>query len=394
VARSRGAAPPSVRLSLNDPFVRSVVYQVLVVGIVIAVIWYLIQNTVTNLEARKIASGFGFFNREAGFAILQSLIEYSPASTYFQALVVGLLNTLLVAVLGIILSTILGILIGVGRLSPNWLVSKVCSVYVEAIRNVPLAVQLFFWYVLIIENLPAARQALNPMPGVFLSQRGFVIPWFTPHPIHAWLGAAFVAGIVGAIVYSRWAKQRQERTGQQSPVILVSTGLIVGLPLLVFLLAGAPLALDVPELRGFNFSGGVTLIPEFAALLLGLTFYTASFNAEIVRSGILAISQGQTEAASALGLRRSLTLRLVILPQALRVIIPPMTSQYLNLTKNSSLAILIGYPDLVFAAMTVINQTGQAIEGIGVIMAVFLTVSLSIAAFMNWYNKKIALVER
>ncbi len=391
---ARRPAPPAVRLSLSDPFVRSIVYQVLVVGGVALIIWYLVSNTMTNMEARKIASGFGFLNREAGFAISEHSIDYSPADTYFRALVVGVLNTLLVAVLGIVLATILGTIIGIGRLAKNWLIAKVCSVYVEVMRNLPLAVQLFFWYAMIIENLPGPRQAISPLPGVFLSSRGIMIPVPGDDPAYGWMVIACLIGIVGTLLISRWARARQAATGQQFPMMRTAAGLILGLPILAWLAGGAPTTLDWPELRGFNFQGGGSLSPEFAALLLGLVTYTAAFIAEIVRSGILAVSHGQTEASSALGLRRSLTLRLVILPQALRVIIPPMISQYLNITKNSSLAVLIGYPDIVSIANTALNQTGQAIEGIAIIMLVYLTVSLSIAVFGNWYNKRLALVER
>lgn len=391
---ARRPAPPAIKLSLNDPFIRSIVYQVLVVGGVALIVWYLVSTTMTNMEARKIASGFGFLNREAGFAIGEHSIDYSPADTYFRALVVGVLNTLLVAFLGIILATILGTLIGIGRLAKNWLIARICSVYVEVMRNLPLAVQLFFWYALIIENLPGPRQALNPLPGIFLSSRGIMVPVPGSDPTYGWMLIAALVGIVASIFVSRWAKARQEATGQQFPMLRAAVALILGLPILMWLAGGAPTALDWPELRGFNFQGGGNLSPEFAALLIGLVTYTAAFIAEIVRSGILAVSHGQSEAAGALGLKRGLTLRLVVLPQALRVIIPPMISQYLNITKNSSLAVLIGYPDLVHIANTMLNQTGQAIEGISIIMAVYLTVSLSIAAFGNWYNKRIALVER
>jgi general L-amino acid transport system permease protein len=394
IPRAERPVTPSVRLSLGDPVFRSIVYQVLVVGCVALVIWYLVSNTMANLEARKIASGFGFLDREAGFGILQTLVSYAPSNTYLRALIVGVLNTLMVAILGIVLATVLGTLIGIGRLSRNWLLARLCSGYVELLRNLPLAVQLFFWYALIIENLPPPRQAITILPDVFLSQRGLVIPVLAANPAYSWAGIALLIGIVVSFFAARWGKQRQAATGQPFPTVWVSLALIVGLPLLVWLFSGAPVELDKPELRGFNFTGGVTLIPEFIALLLGLSTYTAAFIAEIVRSGILAVSHGQTEAASALGLRRGLTLRLVILPQALRVIVPPLISQYLNITKNSSLAVLIGYPDLVSIAGTTLNQTGQAIEGIAIIMAVFLTISLSISAGMNWYNRKIALVER
>lgn len=391
---TRRPAPPSVRLSLSDPFVRSIIYQALAIGGVLLVAWYLISTTMANLEARRIASGFGFLTREAGFGIGEHVIDYSPADSYFRALVVGLLNTLRVAVMGIVLATILGTIIGIARLSKNWLISRLALGYVEVARNLPLLVQLFFWWALFRDNLPGPRQALNPLPSVFMSNRGFMLPVPVGDPAYVWMFGAFVVGIAVAWIIARWAKRRQMATGQQFPVGSTALGLVLGLPLLVFLAAGAPFALDKPELRGFNFAGGFALTPEFAALLIGLTTYTAAFIAEIVRSGILAVSHGQTEAASALGLRRGLTLRLVVLPQALRVIVPPMTSQFLNLTKNSSLAVAIGYPDIVSIANTTLNQTGQAIEGIAIIMAVYLTISLSISAFMNWYNKRIALVER
>ena len=393
IPRSR-PAPPAIRLSLSDPLVRSIVYQVLVVGGVALLVWYLVSNTMANMEARKIASGFDFLNREAGFAISEHSIDYSPADSYFRALAVGVINTLLVAFLGIVFATILGTVIGVGRLAKNWLIAKICSVYVEVMRNLPLALQLFFWYAMIIENLPGPRQALNPMPGVFLSARGIMIPVPGDDPTYGWMLIAALIGVAVTLFVSRWAKTRQAATGQQFPMLRAALGLILGLPFLTWLAGGAPTTLDWPELRGFNFQGGGNLTPEFAALLIGLVTYTAAFIAEIVRSGILAVSHGQSEAAGALGLRRGLTLRLVVLPQALRVIIPPMISQYLNITKNSSLAVLIGYPDLVSIANTALNQTGQAIEGIAIIMMVYLTVSLSIAVFGNWYNKRIALVER
>ncbi len=390
----RRPAAPKMRLSLGDPIFRSVVYQVVVVGAVGFIVWYLVSNLTANLAQRKIASGFGFLDREAGFAILQKLIDYGPGSTYLRALTIGVLNTLLVAGIGIVLATILGTLIGIGRLSRNWLLARLCTGYVETLRNIPLAVQLFFWYVVIKDNLPAVRQALHPFPGVFLSQRGLAMAVPADNPANSWILLAFAVGVAASIGVARWAKRRQAATGRPLPALWIGVALIVGLPMLAWLAAGAPTTFDVPVLRGFNFRGGVVLIPEFVALLAGLTTYTAAFIAEIVRSGVLAVSHGQTEAALALGLQRGLVLRLVVLPQALRVILPPMISQYLNLTKNSSLAILVGYPDIVSIADTTLNQTGQAIEGIAIIMMVFLVVSLSISAILNWYNKKIALVER
>ncbi len=387
------AAAPKRRLSWNDPGVRAVVYQVVALALVALAVWFLVSNTLHNLQVRNISTGFGFIDREAGFAIGETPIDYTPANTYGRAIVVGLLNTLRAAVLGIILATLLGTLIGVGRLSKNWLMAKVCSVYVETMRNVPLLLQLFFWYALITENMPGPRQAANPLPGVFISNRGLKVPALEGASLDFILGGLALA-IIGTIVAAHWGKKRQEATGQVFPLGRVALGLFIGLPILGWLVSGASLKLDMPVLKGFNFSGGLTLSPEFAALLAGLVIYTSAFIAEVVRSGIQAVNQGQWEAAGSLGLRRSRVLRLVILPQALRVIIPPMTSQYLNLTKNSSLAVAIGYPDIVSVVNTTMNQTGQAIEGILIIMAAYLTVSLSISVFMNWYNKRIALVER
>ena len=388
-ATQRGALPSVAWW--NDRRYRAILYQIVVLGLVALLGWYLVNNTLTNLASRNIATGLGFLEREAGFDVSESPIAYSPADTYFRVLVVGVLNTLKVSAIGIVLATILGTIAGVARLSSNWLIAKFATFYVEGLRNVPVLLQLFFWYSLITEGLPSPRQAYNPVPGVFLSNRGFGIP------VPDWGGTmtamlvALAAGILAAWGVTVWSRKRQERTGQLFPAFRVGLALIIGLPLVAWLLGGAPTAMDAPELKGFNFRGGATLSPEFAALLIGLVFYTGSYIAEIVRGGILAVSHGQTEAGFALGLRKSLVMRLILLPQALRVIIPPLTSQYLNLTKNSSLAVAIGYPDLVSVANTSINQTGQAIEGVAIIMLVYLTVSLSISAFMNWYNRQIAL---
>jgi len=371
---------------------RAALYQIgLVIGAGL-VLWFFVSNTAQNLESRKIASGFGFLSREAGFEIGETtLLAYGAADTYLRALGVGLANTLRVAIIGVVVATLLGTLIGLARLSSNWLMAKLAAVYVEVMRNVPLLVQLFFWYAIISENLPGPRDALSPLPGVFLSNRGFAVPMPEAHVAWWWMLGALLLGIAGAIGVSAWARRRQAATGAQFASGWAGLSLVLGLPLAVFLAFGAPLAWDKPALSGFNFTGGAVLSPEFAALLAGLSIYTAAFIAEIVRAGVLAVDKGQFEAADSLGLPRRRATRLVILPQALRVIVPPLTSQYLNLTKNSSLAVAIGYPDLVSIANTTMNQTGQAIEGIAIIMLVFLTISLSISAFMNWYNQRIAL---
>ncbi|MEO8144540.1 MAG: ABC transporter permease subunit [Betaproteobacteria bacterium] len=392
----RPAAPskpnPRTRWSLNDPHVRALLYQAALIAAVAFVAWYFVSNTLRNLDERKIATGFAFLSREAGFEIGEtSSFAYSAADTYLRALGIGIANTFRIAGIGIVLATLLGTVIGLARLSHNWLVARLAALYVEVIRNIPLLVQLFFWYTIISESLPSPRDALNLMPGVFLSNRGIVIPVLHAHPVHAWMAGALLAGVVLAWLLARWAARRQAATGEQFPAFWAGLGTMLGLPLLVFLVAGAPLELERPELSGFNFTGGAALSPEFVALLFGLVIYTAAFIAEIVRAGVLAVDRGQSEAAQALGLPRRRAMRLVILPQALRVIVPPMTSQYLNITKNSSLAVAIGYPDLVSIANTTLNQTGQAIEGILIIMLVYLTISLSISAFMNWYNKRVAL---
>jgi general L-amino acid transport system permease protein len=381
-------------LPWHDPRIRSVVWQILFVGIVVALVAFLVHNTLVNLRRQNIASGFGFLDREAAFGIGESLIAYTPARTYARAFLVGLLNTLYVSALGIVLATVLGTLMGIARLSSNWLIRKLAQVYVETFRNIPLLLQLFFWWAMLRLSAPAPRQAWELLPGVLVSNRGFVFPVPIADPAHRWVLLALALGIIGAIAVSRWAKRRQALTGAQFPSGRVGLALIVGLPLLVFVAAGMPLELNWPELKGFNFVGGGAVSPEFAALLIGLTVYTGSFVAEIVRAGILAVSWGQSEAASALGLKSGQRMRLIVLPQALRVIVPPMTGQYLGLTKDSSLAVAIGYPDLVSIANTTLNQTGQAVEGIAMIMAVYLTISLLISLFMNLYNRAVALIER
>jgi general L-amino acid transport system permease protein len=377
-----------------DPSKRSLLYQVVTLCMVGLLGYYLISNTLANLERQSIATGFGFIEREASFEIGEKLISYSAADTYGRALVVGALNTLLVAFIGIILTVFLGTLVGVARLSSNWLVSRIAAIYIEVLQDIPILLQLFFWYVFFYEMLPSPRQALNPLQGVFLCNRGLIFGVPAAHPAHLYMGVALIAAIVFFFVLRNWAKKRQARTGRPFPVIRTGLVLALGMPLLAWLLGGMPTQMSVPALKGFNFIGGMSVSPEFTALLLGLVLYTAAFVAEVVRAGIQSVSKGQTEAAKAIGLKSGQVLNLVILPQALRVIIPPLTSQMLNLTKNSSLAVAIGYPDFVSVAGTAINQTGQAIEGVMLIMAIYLVFSLSTSAFMNWYNKRMKLVER
>jgi general L-amino acid transport system permease protein len=388
------AAPaPKKNFSWNNPATRAIVYQVLAVALVGGVGWYLVHNTLYNLSVRNITTGFGFLTREAGFAIGEGMISFTPADTYQRAITVGVLNTLRVALFGILFATILGTLIGIARLSKNWLVRTVASVYVEVMRNIPLLLQLFFWYVIVIETMPGPRKAFHPLAGVFISNRGIQIPSVHGQGLN-WLLVGLLLAVLLSLTLRVWARRRQDQTGKIFAHGRSTLVLLLVTPGLAWWLSGTQMSLDVPELKGFNFAGGLTLSPEFAALLFGLVIYTSAFIAEVVRSGIQSVDRGQWEAAGALGIKNSLVLRLVVLPQALRVIIPPMTSQYLNITKNSSLAVAIGYPDLVSVINTTLNQTGQAIEGILMIMAAYLTVSLSISFFMNWYNKRIALVER
>jgi general L-amino acid transport system permease protein len=391
---ANGTLHPSRPAPWRDPRVRAIFLQIVFVAVLAAFATFLVHNTVVNLAQRGIASGFGFLEDEAKFGIGESLIAYSPADTYLRAFLVGLTNTLYVSAIGIVLATIVGTVVGLARLSSNWLVAKLAQIYVETFRNIPLALQLLFWWGLLRQAAPAPRQAWQPLPDVFISNRGVSFPVPREDPAHFWMLMALVAGVAASWAISRWARERQMRTGQQFPSLWFGLGLILGPPLAVFLAAGAPLQLDAPVLQGFNFAGGIVFSPEFAALLIGLVIYTGSFIAEIVRAGILAVSWGQSEAAMALGLSGWQRMRLIVLPQALRVIVPPMTSEYLSLTKNSSLAVIIGYPDLVSIANTTMNQTGHAVEGITMIMAVYLVISLVISAVMNLYNRAVALVER
>ncbi len=389
-------APPPARTSLlYDPTVRSIFYQAVLLIAVIYFGAYIFGNTADNLEKQGIATGFGFLETTAGFGIITHLIEYTEASSYGTAFLVGLLNTLLVSFSGIIAATILGVIIGVSRLSKNWLVAKLAGVYIETFRNIPLLLQIFFWYFAVLRALPSPRGSVNFSDSIFLNNRGIYMPSAIYESGFSLVIWALVIAIIAIFFTARWAHKRQERTGQQFHTFYFSIGVLVGLPLLAFVVTGAPLSWEFPELKGFNFVGGTVIIPEFIALWVSLSVYTASFIAEIVRAGIQAVSHGQSEAAHALGLRAAPTLRLVILPQALRIIIPPLSSQYLNLTKNSSLATAIAYPELVSVFTgTVLNQTGQAVEIIFITMAIYLSISLGISMIMNWYNAKMALVER
>ena len=426
------AAPRPPRVAFhNNPKLRGLFYQAVLLAAILWIAYELVNNARENLQARGFVAGLGFLQETAGFGINQSLIAYSESDTYGRVFLVGLLNTLLIAVLGIVFATLIGFVVGIGRLSRNWLIARLAGGYVELIRNQPLLFQILFWYLAVLGSLPLPRQSiglgLQPIlqqlasllehlieplktlgialaglaewigpPEIYLNNRGLIVP----RPVFgAGAGvviAALVVGILATIGIRIWAKRRQMETGRQFPLLRTAFGLIIGVPLLLLIALGFPISFEAPELRGFNFVGGVRLLPEFVALLIALSTYTAAFIAEIVRAGILAVPRGQTEAAYSLGLRSGPTLRLVIVPQALRVIIPPLTSQYLNLTKNSSLAVAIGYPDLfaVFAGTTLNQSSRHAIEIVAITMAVYLTISLLTSALMNWYNARVALEER
>jgi general L-amino acid transport system permease protein len=365
---------------------------VIVVGLGAAAV----HNAAQNLAKANIAHGFGFWNNTAGFDISQTLIDYSSStSTFGRAFWVGLINTLLVSIIAVVLSTILGFVVGIGQLSRNWLVARLARGYVELIRNIPLLLQLLFWYNAVLKSLPELRGSVNLPFGGFLNNRGLFLPKPVFAPDFDAVVVAFVFGVVAAIAVYIWARRRQQRTGEQVRIVWMVLTAIFGLPLIIFLVAGKPLTFGIPDMGRFNIRGGLEILPEFAALLLALTVYTAAFIAEVVRAGVLAVPHGQIEAAQALGLRSSTTLRLVVVPQAMRVIVPPLTSQYLNLTKNSSLAVAIGYPDLVQVfAGSVLNITGQAVEVIAITMAVYLSISLVTSLLMGLYGRTTAIVER
>ncbi|MDB5561906.1 MAG: GltJ [Hyphomicrobiales bacterium] len=388
-------APAKVSL-LNDPKVRGIIYQAVVAIVLVLFVAWVLQNVTGNLTAQKKTTGFGFLFLTAGFDIGFSLIPYSRSSLYWQAFLVGLTNTLLVASIGIVLATLLGFTVGIARLSSNFIIAKLAAIYIDVIRNIPLLLQLFFWYFAVLKGAPAVKQSLLFFGGsVAVNQRGIFLPRPLIDDKFVWVAGAFALALIAGFVLRRWARARQEATGQRFPVLLSFVGLVIVLPTVAWLTSGTVFSLEIPQLAGFNFKGGLALPPELCALLFGLVIYTATFIAEIVRAGILAVNHGQSEAAQSLGLKESDRLRLVILPQALRVIIPPLTSQYLNLTKNSSLGAFIGFPELVNVfAGTTLNQTGRAIEVISLTMLVYLTFSLTTSAFMNWYNARVALKER
>ncbi|MDT8991872.1 ABC transporter permease subunit [Curvibacter sp. APW13] len=385
--------PPKKKWSWRSQAFRALVYQVVAVAVIVLTVLYLANNTATNMRARGIQSGFDFLNSAAGFDIGESLFAFDSGESYWRAYLVGMVNTLRVAIVGIILTTLLGTLIGVGRFSRNALVRGLCVAYVEFFRNIPVLLQLLMWYLFFTEVLPAANEPISFGP-FFLSKMGLNFPMPVPGNEHFITLAGAAVGIAGAYGYRVWALRSFEATGVARSMFWGPAGIALGGTLAGWVLAGSPTAWNLPVMGEFAIEHGGALTPEFLSLLLGLVIYTAAFVAEVVRAGIQSVSLGQSEAASALGLSRGQTMRLVMLPQALRVIIPPMTNQYLNLTKNSSLAVAIGYPDVVSIANTAINQTGRAVECIAIIMLVYLTTSLSTSFLMNWYNARAAIKER
>ncbi|MDQ2634913.1 MAG: amino acid ABC transporter permease [Pseudomonadota bacterium] len=388
------AQEPAKASLLYDPKVRSIFFQVVLLLALIFGVWWIVDNTIENLRRSNISTGFDFLRGRAGFDIATTPIEYTSDSTYGRAIMVGFWNTIIVAVAGIFTATLLGFVIGVGRLSRNWLLRKIAMVYVETFRNIPPLLVIFFWYLGVLSVLPSTRNSIVLPFGSYLNSRGFYFPRFIWGDGSWLILAGLAVGIALAWFVARRATARQMATGQRFPVFRVGFALIVGFPLLGFALAGFPLTLEFPQAGTFNLTGGFQVKPEFLSLYLALSFYTAAFIAEIVRAGIVGVSKGQSEAAAALGLRPGTALRLVIVPQALRIIIPPLTSQYLNLTKNSSLAVAIGYPDLYAIGGTILNQTGQAIEIVVIFMVIYLSISLVTSLFMNWFNSRMALKER
>jgi general L-amino acid transport system permease protein len=386
---------PSEKVAFyNNPQVRGYIFQFLAAAAVAFLFYQMYSNAKFNLENQKMASGFAFLNERAGFSISQTLIAYPDNATYLDAFIVSILNTLIVAVIGVFFATILGFLIGVGKLSKNFMINKICYWYVEIIRNLPSLFQLVFWYLLLIKILPSSRDSYRIADLVFLNQRGLYLPDPSFQSGFIYVFIAFLFGCAGSYLWNKRVKKRQEETGEQLPRLLPTLALILVFPILVFFLLGQPATLERPELAGFNVKGGISVIPELVALLIGLVTYTAAFIAEIVRSGVQSVYYGQSEAGRALGLPEGRVLRLIVIPQAMRVIIPPLNSQFLNLTKNSSLATIIGYPDMVAVGQTILNQSGHSIEIVAMWMAVYLTISLVTSFIMNWYNDRLILRER
>ena len=393
--RNNSSDLPSKPPIWNDPKYRALFFQIILIAILGYLFYSVFSNTRENMSARGIPTGFDFLSEKAGFDIAMSLIPYDSDSTYGRTFVVGLLNTLLAGVIGIILATILGFIMGIARLSNNWVVAKIATVYIEVFRNIPLLIQLFFWYIAVLGILPSARESYSLSDAAFLNVKGLYLPKPVVEDGFMFTGIIFALGLIATFFVYWWAKNKQMKTGETTPTFLIALALLIVAPLLTFFATGSPMTWDLPKLGGFNFAGGIEIIPELFALLLGLTIYTGAFIAEIVRSGMQAVDHGQTEAALSVGLTPAQNLKLVVIPQALRVIIPPLTNQYLNLVKNSSLAMAIAYPDIVAVFMgTTLNQTGQAVQITVMTMGVYLAISLAISFFMNWYNAKMSLVER
>lgn len=389
-----GRTPSRSGWSQRLPGPRSLAAQILIAASIIAVIWFLVSNTMENLRDRGATTGFAFLWHITSLPIADTWLDYTAgASTYGRAILIGLLNTLTVSFIVVVLSTVLGTFVGIARLSPNWLLSRACSAYVEALRNVPVLLQLLFWYQLLLQ-LPVPRRAPEVIDGVFISNRGIRFPALQPDPAHAWMLLALLAGVAGVMPLARLNRLQREQTGRSRRIWPLATLLVLAPPAFAGWVMGAGVVLEKPEFAGFDFHGGGSLSPELSALVMGLTIYTSVFVAEIVRAGILGVSAGQWEAAGALGLRKSVTLRKVVLPQALRIIIPPLGSEYLGIVKNSSLAVVVGYPDLIAVITTMQSDTGQAVEGVLIIMVAYLAISLAVSWLMNWYNRRVALVTR
>ncbi|RXK04153.1 amino acid ABC transporter permease [Halarcobacter bivalviorum] len=379
----------------NNPEKRAIIYQILALAAIFIFTYFILNNMFVNIEKRGINTGFDFLSSEAGFGILQSLIEYDESNSHGKVFIVGLLNTLLVSAIGIFFASIIGLLIGIGRLSKNFMVSKLCMIYVETFRNIPILLQILFWYNVVLASLPNPRQSFSYFDSIFLNNRGLYIPKPILESGFIAVIIAFILGLIACAYLVKWAKTKHDETGEEFPVVWTSLAILIVAPTLVFFVSGTPATLEYAELKGFNFKGGWTLIPELLALAFALSIYTATYIAEAVRAGIEAVPKGQKEAAHALGLKDHIILKKVVLPQALRVIIPPVINQYLNLTKNSSLATAIGYPELVtIFAGTSLNQVGQAIEIILMTMAVYLTISIVISLIMNYANEKMKIKER